>query len=902
MISKGEHKLFLIDAYALIYRAYFAFSKNPRITSKGFDTSAIYGFTNILLDLIKTEQPSYLGVVFDTPKKTHRHIEYSNYKANRDAMPEGISEAIPYIKKILEAFKIPILFVDGFEADDVIGTLVKQAEKQGWKSYMMTPDKDFAQLVTINTFIYRPGIRGNPNEIWDINKVCEKFDIDNVAQVIDFLAMVGDAVDNIPGITGVGPKTASRLLKKYGSVEKTYDAIHEIEGKLKDKILQSKTNAFLSKRLATIIIDAPIRLDKTSLMLSEPDSDKLKKLFNELEFKRIFERVYFNKDVEKNKIQTTNSGQLDMFVMNPELKNAIFKKGMLISNTQSLKACRDKLLHHQSIGFFILYNKNKPVGLSISESENKIYYILFNSVIDISIALDLLTPIFIAKDIEKIFFDSKFFLQILLDKNIRIEGLVFDIILADYLINPDTNRTILGIIQKYEIETVNIELLNLTIEEDQVNYLIEGASLIIQMKKLLLPLLDKNHLKKLLYNVELPLVNVLLRMENNGISINEDALLRYSKDLTKKLSVLEKRIFTYADVKFNIASPKQLGDIIFNKMKLSDNPKKTKSGQFSTNESELVKLIGKHKIIDDILLFRTYQKLLTTYVNALPLLINDHDNKIHSTFNQTITTTGRLSSSNPNLQNIPIRKDAGKDVRKAFIPSGSNHILMSSDYSQIELRLIAELSNESNMIQAFLNNEDIHTATASKVFKASLNNVTPSMRASAKIVNFGIIYGVSAFGLSEQSTLTRKEAAELIELYFQTYPKLRLFIDNQIEFARKHGYVETILGRKRYLRSINSRNSFIRKHDERNAVNMPIQGSAADIIKLAMIKIHNELITKNLKSKMVLQVHDELVFDVWKPEKEIISEIVKKNMENIYPTTVPLKVDIGFGENWLEAH
>ena len=902
MISKGEHKLFLIDAYALIYRAYFAFSKNPRITSKGFDTSAIYGFTNILLDLIKTEKPSYLGVVFDTPKKTHRHIEYTNYKANRDAMPVCISAAIPYIKKLLEAFKIPILFVDGFEADDVIGTLVKQAEKKGWATYMMTPDKDFAQLVTTHTFIYRPGSRGNPNEIWDIQKVCDKFDIDNVDQVIDFLAMVGDAVDNIPGIAGVGPKTASRLLKNYGSLEKTYDAIDEIEGKLKDKILQSKTNAFLSKSLATIIINAPIRLEEASLILSEPDLDELKQLFNELEFKRIFERVSLNKDLEKANIKTMQSGQLDMFDINPQLKNAILKKGTLISNIQSLKACRDKLLNNQSIGFFILYNNNKPAGLSISASENKTYYILFNNVIDISICLDLLTPLFIAKDLEKIFFDSKFFLQLLLDNNIQIEGSVFDVVIADYLINPDTNRTLLGIIQKYEIETINIELLNLTLEEDQSNYLIEGASLLIKMKKLLLPLLEKNQLKKLFYNIELPLVNVLLRMEKNGISINEDALLKYSKYLTNKLSVLEKNIFSYAGSTFNIASPKQLGDILFNKMKLSDKPKKTKSGQFSTNESELVKLIGKHKIIDDILLFRTYQKLLTTYVNALPLLIDNHDHKIHTTFNQTVTNTGRLSSSNPNLQNIPIRKDAGKDVRKAFIPSSSNHILMSADYSQIELRLIAELSNETNMIQAFLNNEDIHTSTASQVFNVPLNDVTHDMRASAKIVNFGIIYGVSAFGLSEQSTLNRKESAELIDVYFQTYPKLRIFIDNQIEFARKYGYVETILGRKRYLRSINSRNSFIRKHDERNAVNMPIQGSAADIIKLAMIKIDNEFNTRGIQSKMVLQVHDELVFDVVLKEKDIVSKVVQEHMENIHPTKLPLKVEVGFGQNWLEAH
>ena len=900
MISKGEHKLFLIDAYALIYRAYFAFSKNPRITSKGFDTSAIYGFTNTLLDLIKTEKPSYLGVVFDTPKKTHRHIEYADYKANRDAMPEGISGAIPHIKKILNAFKIPILFVDGFEADDVVGTLAKQAEADGLQTYMMTPDKDFAQLVTSNTFMYRPGSRGNPNEIWDVKKVCNKFDIDDVKQVIDFLGMVGDSADNIPGIAGVGPKTASKLLRNYRSVDKIYAHIDEIEGKLKSKILNSKDQAFLSKRLATIITDVPIKLEKSSLILSQPDLKELKQIFDELEFKRIFNRISFEVDSKKTNVKSDR--QLDMFELKPESKHAILEKGTIIINTDKLEYYCKQLLDTNALGFFLLSHKSVPIGLSISESSNRVYYILFNSTINLKSSLSILKPIFISKQIEKVFFDAKFFLKILRDQQIEIQQPFFDISIADYLINPDTNRTLSGIIQKYDIETVNIELLNLNLKEDVSNYLIEGAAILIKLKQLLSELIEQNGLIELLYNVELPLINVLLNMEKNGISIDQDSLSNYSNFLTKELGVLEKHIFSAADFKFNIASPKQLGDVLFNKMKLSEKPKKTKSGQFSTNESELLKLKGKHKIIDDILSFRTYQKLLTTYVNALPLLIDKHDNRIHTTFNQTVTNTGRLSSSNPNLQNIPIRKSSGKDVRKAFIPSNSDHILMSADYSQIELRLIAELSDETNMIDAFLNNEDIHSSTASKVFNVSLDNVTSQMRSSAKVVNFGIIYGVSAFGLSEQSTLNRKEASELIKIYFNMYPNLKLFIDNQIQFAREHGYVKTILGRKRYLRNINSRNSFIRAHDERNAVNMPIQGSAADIIKLAMIKINNELNSRSLQSKMVLQVHDELVFDVWLPEKDTIKQIVKENMEHIYDTKVPLKVDVGFGENWLEAH
>ena len=902
MISKGDKKLFLIDAYALIYRAYFAFSKNPRITSKGFDTSAIYGFTNILLDLINTENPSYLGVVFDTPKKTHRHIEYSEYKANRDAMPEGISSAIPFIKIILNAFQIPILSLEGFEADDVIGTLAKQAESEGFQTYMMTPDKDFAQLVTENIFIYRPGSRGNPNEIWDINKVCDKFDINNVDQVIDFLGMVGDAVDNIPGIAGVGPKTASKLLKEYNSIEKIYDSIDCFEGKLKEKILISRENAFLSKKLATITIDAPIKLESHELKVSEPNLPKLKEVCQDLEFTRLYDRLHKKFSVKNtNRHNIDVSGQMDMFNIDADMNLAIHK-GSIISSLNNLRDTVKVLNNGNSISLHLLFNNEKPLGISLANSSKESYYVIFNSELSLTQVLIDLDPILNSEKIEKILWDSKGFFQILIQHNISYKGPFFDVSIADYLINPDSNRTLLGMLQKYDIESINFDLLDFNIDQHVSAYLIEMTIFLFDVKNRLLELLKKNELLTLFYNVELPLVEVLIRMENNGINLDIDSLTQYSQYLSSQIAILEKNIFDKCGTKFNIASPKQLGDVLFVKMALLEKPKKTKSGQFSTSESELLKLKGKHSIIDDILLFRTYQKLLSTYVNTLPLLIDDQDKKIHTTFNQTITNTGRLSSKNPNLQNIPIRKNAGKDVRKAFVASSLDYTLMAADYSQIELRLIAGFSQEKNMMDAFLNNKDIHAITASKVFKVDLKDVTNEMRANAKTVNFGIIYGVSAFGLSEQSTLSRKDSAVLIEEYFKTYPRLKLYVDKQILIAKQNGYVKSVLGRMRYLRNINSRNSFIRSHDERNAVNMPIQGSAADIIKLAMIRIDKEFTNRNLKSKMVLQVHDELVFDVYLPEQKIVREIVQKNMENAYPFKVPLKVEIGFGSNWLEAH
>ena len=903
MLSSGEKKLFLVDAYALIYRAYFAFAKNPRITSRGFDTSAIYGFTNMLLELINNESPTHLGIVFDTPKKTHRHIEYVDYKANRDAMPEGISTAIPYIKQILKAFNIPVLSLDGYEADDVIGTLAKQAENLSFNTYMMTPDKDFAQLVSQNTFMYRPGSRGNPHEIWDVNTVCEKFNIQNVTQVVDFLGMVGDSVDNIPGIAGVGPKTASRLINEYGSIEALYECTDNLQGKLKEKVVNGKEKALLSKSLAKIIIDAPIKLDLEELRVSDPNLIDLKQIFDELEFARIYQRISKKfSDVKPKQIPSSYGGQLDMFSVDPQLTDSIIQKGIKINNKSELKNLLEVLLTKNILSFFLLQEQQKPIGFSIAGDNNYSAYIIFNNNLTLSQTFLELSPLLKRKETLKILYNAKIFKKQLNHLNIPLQGDFFDVSIAEYLLNPDSNHTFFSVLQKYDCETINLELLDLSNQNDIAAYLINASMGLFEIKNQVEKLLQNYKLIDLFYSIELPLVDVLLHMEINGIRLDAKLLEYYSGVLNDELLRLTNSIYKEAGQNFNISSPKQLGFILFEKMRLSEKPKKTKSGQFSTSESELIKLKGRHKIVDYVLLFRTCQKLLSTYVNALPLLMNNETKKIHTTFNQSIAATGRLTSSNPNLQNIPIRRSSGKDVRKAFVPSDSQHILMSADYSQIELRLIAELSQSDNMIEAFLNNEDIHASTAAKVFKVDINNVTSEMRSNAKTVNFGIIYGVSAFGLSEQTSLNRQESAVLIDTYFKTYPKLKLFIENQIEFARKHGYVQTIFGRRRELRNINSRNAFIRGHDERNAVNMPIQGSAADIIKLAMIKIHNQFQQKGLLSKMVLQVHDELVFDVYKPEKELVKLIVKEGMEEVHNTKVPLIVDIGFGDNWLEAH
>ncbi|RPG59011.1 MAG: DNA polymerase I [Flavobacteriales bacterium TMED191] len=903
-ITKNMKKLFLIDAYAMIYRSYFAFSKNPRFNSDGFETSAIYGFVNSITELLSNEDLTHLGVVFDTPQKTHRHIQYVEYKANRDAMPEGISGAIPYIKNILTALNIPILFVDGFEADDVIGTLAKQASNQEFLTYMVTPDKDFAQLVSDSIFMYRPGNRGSKHQIWNVKTVCEKFGIDYVHQVVDYLGMVGDAVDNIPGIAGVGPKTASKLLKKYGSLEEVYKSIENLEGKLKEKIINSHSNAILSKQLAKIVVDVPIQLDSKDLKIIEPNWDQLNAIFKELEFRRLNERIrkVFSYNSSEPTIDIDSaSRQLSLFSSDNKPTSQSSDSAIQLDSYQEIKDAVKNLELESSIGISLYNADNNISGLSIFSNTNH-YYIFFTKTLIVKICLLTLEPLFVSKNIMKIYFDSKNVFKLLAQYKINFCDNFFDVTIADYLINPENNRSLSNIAHRNNLDSLHLDSIDMNSEEGVKYYLIETSLILIELYKKQLITLEKNDLTPLFKDVEKPLVKVLLQMEFNGVRIDTVALNNYSNKLTQQITLLTDQIHKLANQNFNIASPKQLGEVLFQKMKLSEKPKKTKSGQFSTNENELVKLKNTHPIIEKILLYRTYQKLLSTYVNALPSLIEKGDKKIHTTFNQTVTNTGRLSSSSPNLQNIPIRKKSGKDVRRAFIASDKNHILMAADYSQIELRLIAELSKEETMIKAFLKEEDIHKSTASKVFKVDLDKVTSEMRSNAKVVNFGIIYGVSAFGLSEQSTLNRKEASELIKIYFETYPMLKKYIDDQIYFAKENGYVQTILGRKRYLRNINSRNSFIRGHDERNAVNMPVQGSAADLIKLAMINIHNEFRANSFKSKLILQVHDELVFDVHNSEKEIIQNTVRHAMENIYNTKVPLKVDIGFGANWLDAH
>ncbi len=812
--------------------------------------------------------------------------------------------AIPLIKEFLKTFNIPIIFADGYEADDVIGTISKLASQNSYEVYMYTPDKDFAQLVSENVYMYRPGQRGADHQIWDTNMVCEKFEINNVSQVIDYLGMVGDAVDNIPGISGVGPKTASKLLTKYGSMEGVYSNIGDLKGKLKENIVNGEENAKLSKKLATILVNVPVEFNYNELELTEPNWENVKLLFEKLEFRRIYDRAYkfFHKanSDSQNFIETENL-QLSLFSEPTVNENIKIKKSTDLDTEKKIKGTVKSILNSDIIYISHYIENSNLHALSIS-FDDKSFHVLIDERLTSSTVLKLLEPVFSSREITKVFYDSKTFLKCLMIYNIEFSENFFDILIADYVIDPENNHSIENIFIRHNLNNLPILKTQLGLQAHLVDYLniISNSIPVIYEKQN--ELLGSNKLKNLFLNVEQPLVEVLIKMELYGVNLDTTALKNYSNNLNEKINLLKSQIFNLSEISFNISSPKQLGEILFEKLKLSDKPKKTKSGQYSTNEMELLKLKKKHPIIEKVLDYRTLQKLLNTYVDALPSMINQNDKKIHTSFNNTVTNTGRLSSSSPNLQNIPIRKDSGKDVRRAFVPSNSDHILMAADYSQIELRLIAELSNEEKMIAAFLKGEDIHRSTASKVFKVSLDNVSDEMRSNAKVVNFGIIYGVSAFGLSEQSTLTRKEASELIKLYFLTYPKLKAYIEEQISFAQKNGYVQTLLGRKRQLRNINSRNSFIRSHDERNAVNMPIQGSAADLIKLSMINIDREFQAKSIKSKMILQVHDELVFDVLNSERKIVEQIVRDKMENVYYTRVPLKVDIGFGEDWLEAH
>lgn len=941
-----QKRLFLLDAYALIFRGYYALIKNPRVNSKGMDTSAILGFVNSLFDVIKREKPDHLAVCFDKGGSVERTEMFEAYKANRDETPDAIRVAVPYIQDILKAMHIPVVELEGWEADDIIGTLAKQAEKEDYKVFMVTPDKDFGQLVSENIFMYRPARLGNGIEIWGIPEVQKRFGVERPEQVIDYLGMMGDASDNIPGLPGVGDKTAKKFIEEFGSMENLLANTDKLKGAMRDKIEANKELGILSKKLATICVTCDVLFDAKDYELSMPDTDKVQEIFEELEFRRLkdqFIKIFSgeeseepsesNSPVAKKQPQEAGGGQFSLFGNDGASPAATIKEissrntikdvphvYQSISKGMAMKLFIQNLMKQNSVCFDTETTGLDPltaelVGIAFSWEAAKGFYIPFpENREEAQTIIEQLRPFFEAGDIEKIGQNLKYDIKVLKKYNIEVKGKLFDTMLAHYLINPDmrhnmdvlaetylnyTPVSITELIGKKGKNQLNMREVPL---DEQTEYAAEDADITFQLAQHFRPELAEAKTEDLFNNIEIPLLRVLADMELEGINLDEAFLKSLSVQLESDIKGLEVKIYTAADEEFNIASPKQLGDILFDKMKLIDKPKKTKTGQYSTAEDVLSYLAKDHEIIRDVLEYRGLTKLKSTYVDALPGQVEPSTERVHTDYMQTVAATGRLSSNNPNLQNIPIRTVRGRDVRKAFIPRDQNYTLLSADYSQIELRIIAALSEESTMIEAFKNGEDIHASTASRVFNVPLSEVTREQRSNAKTVNFGIIYGVSAFGLSNQTDLSRSEAKELIDTYYKTYPKLRNYMSEQIEFARENGYVQTVLGRRRYLKDINGSNQVVRGAAERNAVNAPIQGSAADIIKIAMINIHKKLNEGAFKSKMLLQVHDELVFDVYKPELEKIKPLIKTEMENAYKLSVPLDVEMGVGNNWLEAH
>jgi DNA polymerase I len=951
----SQKRLFLLDAYALIFRGYYAFIKNPRINSKGMDTSAIMGFMNSLMDVIKREKPDHLAVAFDKGGSDYRLEMFQEYKANRDETPEAIKIAVPYIQEILKAMQIPIMELPGYEADDLIGTLAKQAEKEGYQVFMVTPDKDFAQLVSENIFMYRPARMGNDIEIWGIPEVQQKFEIEHPLQVIDFLAMMGDAVDNIPGLPGVGEKTAKKFLAEYGSIENLLANTHQLKGKMKENIEANKEKGILSKKLATILLDCPVTFDATDFELSKPDVEKTDAIFQELEFRQMkaqFDK-WFGSGKEYDEIDTNGNGtsdsgtpmpakkatpkksnedQFDLFGFHEEDSNLSHTSGyaslentehfyQMVQGEMGIKLLLQNLEKQTSVCFDTETTgldalNAELVGLAISYEKGKGFYIPFSeNQEEAQHLIEKFRPFFENESIEKIGQNLKYDLKILANYGIQVKGKLFDTMIAHYLINPDMRHNMDVLSETYlnyspkSIETLigkkgknQLSMRDVPLENVK-EYAVEDADITFQLKQHFQPILEKVGTKKLFDEIEIPLVQVLADMEAEGINLDENFLRNMSVDMQKEIENFEQKIYEIAGEKFNLASPKQLGDILFDKLKIGGaKQKKTKTGQYATGEEILSYLANEHEIVRYILEWRQMVKLQSTYIDALPNQVDAKTGRVHTDYMQTVAATGRLSSNNPNLQNIPIRTERGRQIRKAFIARDENHTLLAADYSQIELRIIAALSGEENMIKAFQNGEDIHKSTAAKVFNVALEEVTKEQRSHAKTVNFGIIYGVSAFGLSNQTNLSRSESAALIDAYYKTYPRLKAYIQEQIDFARNNGYVQTVLGRRRYLKDINSANAVVRGGAERNAVNAPIQGSAADIIKIAMINIHKRLKNENWKSKMLLQVHDELVFDVHNSELETIKPLIQQEMENAFQLTVPLVVELGEGRNWLEAH
>jgi DNA polymerase I len=956
-----QKKLFLLDAFALVFRAYYALIRNPRITSKGRNTNAQFGFTNTLIDLIKNQNPTHMAVCFDTHAPTERHTDFADYKANRQETPEDILSAVPDIKKIIEGFNIPVIGIDGYEADDVIGALAKQAEIAGYEVFMVTPDKDYGQLVSENIKIYKPPYQGGNFEILGPKEVCEKWGIKNVSQVIDILGLMGDAVDNIPGIKGVGEKTAAKLLAEYETLENILDNADKIKGSIGEKVRAGKELAVMSKKLATIITNVPTAVfHEEDFRIKEMNKEVLKEIFEELEFKTLGKRVlgddinvtaevwnHTNTATTKTTKATAPTAQMDLFgnvieqpqqtpsaVANPDggLEESLMVADKNINNTphnyflvdtdELINQLIAKLINQPEICFDtettgIDANDAELVGLSFSVTPGEGYYVPCPADKEKCIAL--------LSNFKKIFTDEsktwigqnlKYDMLMLKWYGFELVGNTFDTMLAHYVIEPDGKRNMDALSAKYlGYEPVHIEELigkkgkgqgtMRDVEAEKIkDYAAEDADITLQLKNIFLPQLKEKEVEKVFYEVENPLVKVLTAMEFEGIRIDEGFLNDYSKELEREAKVAEESVYKQAGVRFNLASPKQLGEVLFDKLKLDPKAKKTKTGQYATGEDVLLKLAAQNKIVDDILIFREYTKLKSTYVDALPLMINKKTGRVHTSYAQAVAVTGRLSSNNPNLQNIPVRTDRGREIRKAFIPRDKNHVLVSADYSQIELRIVAAISGDVNMCEAFTTGKDIHTATAAKVFNVEEAAVTKEMRYKAKSVNFGIIYGQGAFGLAENLSISRTEAKEIIDNYKKQFPNIQKYMDDTINFAKENGYVETLMGRKRWLKDINSANFTVRGFAERNAINSPIQGSAADMIKLAMIKIHAEFKKQNFKSKMLLQVHDELVFDAHKDEIEIIKPVILNCMQTALalPNGVPTDAEIGMGDNWLEAH
>ena len=939
MPDNQPKKLFLLDAYALIFRSYYAFIKNPRITSKGLNTSAIFGFLLTLEEVLQKQKPTHIAVVFDTPTPTFRHEMYKEYKANRDETPEDIKKAVPYIKRLIEAYRIPVIDCPGFEADDVIGTLARKASDKGFVTYMMTPDKDFAQLVSENVFMFKPSRSGNESVLWGVEDIKREFCVERPEQVIDVLGLMGDTADNIPGAPGIGPKTAMKLISEFGSIEEVFKNTDKLKGKIREVIENNKEQIEFSKKLVTIEQYVPVDLNEQDLITEIPDKEKLKTLFDELEFRTKGASILADIDkkettqeqqrVQKPQIvQQTQGGSLQGSLFGDEIEAAPKEKltidktphsYKLVNNEESLRELVTKMSSLKEFCFdtettSLSALDSELVAVSFSWKKGEGYLIYFpESKPETLTILEKLRPVFENPLSLKIGQNLKFDIQVLANYRIEVKGPLFDTMLAHYLLEPDLRHNMDFLSETYLSYTpVPIESLIGEKGKNQKNmrsvpvekileYAVEDADVTYQLKEVFEPRLLKEGLKELAEQIEMPLVRVLADIERAGVLVDEENLKSITGQLREDIIILEQEIYNLAGTEFNISSPKQLGDILFVRLKLDDNARFTKTKQFSTSEEILQRLTNKHPVIGKVLEYRGLKKLLSTYVEALPLLISKSTGRIHTSFNQAVASTGRLSSNNPNLQNIPVRDERGREIRKAFVPA-EGHIFFSADYSQIELRLMAHLSCDKSMIADFLSGNDIHAATASKIFGVDIKDVTREMRGRAKTANFGIIYGISSFGLSERLTIGRKEAKELIDGYFNSYPGVKVYMDESIRKARELGYVTTMFGRKRYTRDINSRNQVVRGNAERNAINAPIQGTAADIIKIAMIRIHDRLKKEALKAKMILQVHDELIFEVLPEELEQLKNIVLTEMSGAANLDVPLKVDWGTGKNWLEAH